>query len=94
VWSASSPSAARAWLKMPLTCPSAATDFTLKLMAKDVAMARDLAAALGVPAPTLGHVSGILSQALAALGEEADHTELYRYIEDLSKKGREREERA
>jgi 3-hydroxyisobutyrate dehydrogenase len=68
--------------------------FALKLMNKDVAMARDLAAALDIPASTLGHVSGILSEALDALGDEADHTELYRYIEELGKKGREREERA
>ncbi len=71
-----------------------ASGFALKLMDKDVAMARDLAAALGVPAPTLGHVSGILSQALAALGEAADHTELYRYIEDLGKKSSNKKERA
>ncbi len=64
-----------------------ATGFTLKLMDKDVAMARELASALGVPAPTLGHVSGILSQALAALGDKADHTELYRYIEEFGEMG-------
>jgi hypothetical protein len=50
-------------------------------------MARELALALGVPAPTLGHVSGILSQALAALGDKADHTELYRYIEEFGEMG-------
>jgi len=71
-----------------------ATGFTLKLMDKDVAMARNLATTLGVPAPTLEHISSILSEALGVLGDKADHTELYRYIEDLSKKGREREERA
>jgi len=60
-----------------------ASGFALKLMDKDVAMARDLAAALGVPAPTLEHVSGILGEALGALGDKADHTELYRYIEEL-----------
>ncbi len=71
-----------------------ASGFALKLMDKDVAMARDLAAALGVPAPTLGHVSGILSQALAALGEKADHTELYRYIEELGEIGSDKGARA
>ena len=71
-----------------------ASGFALKLMDKDVAMARDLAASLGVPAPTLGHVSGILSQALAALGETADHTELYRYIEELGEIGSDKGARA
>lgn len=71
-----------------------ASGFALKLMNKDVAMARDLAAALGMPAPTLDHVSKTLSEALEALGDEADHTELYRYIEELGKKDSEREESA
>ena len=61
--------------------------FSLKLMNKDVAIARDLAAALGTPAPILGHVSELLCDALAALGEAADHTELYRYVAELGRQG-------
>jgi 3-hydroxyisobutyrate dehydrogenase len=64
-----------------------ASGFALKLMNKDVAIARDLAAALDIPAPILEHVSDILNDALDALGDEADHTELYRYVEELSMKG-------
>ncbi len=71
-----------------------ASGFSLKLMDKDVAMARDLAAALGVPAPTLGHVSGMLSAALGALGEAADHTELYRYIEEFCEMASDKGQRA
>jgi 3-hydroxyisobutyrate dehydrogenase len=71
-----------------------ASGFALKLMNKDVAMARDLAAALGVPAATLDHVSSTLGEALDALGDTADHTELYRYIEGLGKKSNERRDNA
>ena len=71
-----------------------ASGFSLKLMDKDVAMARDLATAVGVPAPTLDLISTVLGDALGALGDKADHTEVYRYTEELSKKGSEREKRA
>lgn len=55
--------------------------FTLALMHKDVGMARDLAAKLGLDAPTLAACSARLGEALAQLGDNADHTEAFRYVE-------------
>lgn len=57
-----------------------AAGFTLKLLDKDVRIARELAHSLGVRADNLERVSDQLSAALEELGEDADHTELYKYI--------------
>lgn len=48
--------------------------FALALMEKDVGMARSLAETLSIPAEELELVRGILSKALAKLGQGADHT--------------------
>ncbi len=61
-----------------------AAGFTLKLLAKDVGIARALAEQLGVRADHLDHISALLGEALEELGEEADHTALYRYLERIS----------
>ncbi len=58
--------------------------FALALMEKDVGMARSLAAALGVPASELDFVSQSLGKALAALGKDADHTAVYKFVVDAA----------
>ena len=62
--------------------------FTLKLLDKDVKIARALAESLDVRADYLDRVSALLGDALEELGDEADHTALYRYLEKISE-GRE-----
>lgn len=54
--------------------------FALALMDKDVGMARRLAGEIGVPAGELDFVSGLLSRALADLGQGADHTAVYKWL--------------
>ncbi|MEC9368095.1 MAG: NAD(P)-dependent oxidoreductase [Pseudomonadota bacterium] len=58
--------------------------FALNLMDKDVGMARDLAHSLGIEAPTLKQVSALLHAASQKLGPPADHTELFRYLENIN----------
>lgn len=55
--------------------------FRLALLDKDVEIARALAAEQGIPAPMLDTVSGLLHEARAELGEEADHVEAIRLHE-------------
>ncbi len=55
--------------------------FALALMEKDVGMARRLAEELGIGADELAFVSRYLTQALAALGKEADHTAVLQFAE-------------
>ncbi len=65
-----------------------AAGFTLKLLNKDVKIARALAESLDVRADYLDRVSTLLDDALEELGDEADHTALYQYLEKISE-GRE-----
>ena len=58
-----------------------AAGFTLKLLDKDVKIARSLAEDLDVRADYLDRVSDLLGTALEDLGDEADHTALYKYLE-------------
>jgi 3-hydroxyisobutyrate dehydrogenase-like beta-hydroxyacid dehydrogenase len=51
------------------------------LLDKDLGIARDLVAASGVPGPVFEVSSGVLGQARAELGEEADYLEAIRWIE-------------
>ena len=60
--------------------------FALALMRKDVGMARELAAELGITAEELDLVSGILDKADANLAAGADHTAVFQYVDDLAKK--------
>ncbi len=68
-----------------------AAGFTLKLLHKDVKIARGLAQSLDVRADCLDRVSGLLGEALEELGEEADHTALFKHIEKLAREGRDKE---
>lgn len=55
--------------------------FRLALLDKDVGIARDLMADVGVEAPVLGLVSKLLHEAALTLGDEADHVEVLRIHE-------------
>ncbi|MDJ0942716.1 MAG: NAD(P)-dependent oxidoreductase [Kiloniellales bacterium] len=55
--------------------------FSLALLRKDVGMAQDLAAGLELDAPWLQACQGLLDEAAAALGESADHTEAFVFLE-------------
>jgi 3-hydroxyisobutyrate dehydrogenase len=55
--------------------------FRLGLLDKDVGIARDFARENGIEAPVLDLAGTLLSSARAALGEDADHVEVIRLIE-------------
>lgn len=60
--------------------------FPLRLMAKDVRTADDLARAVGVPAPLADAVANIWDAAARDLPEAADHTAVGRYLAKLPAK--------
>jgi len=55
--------------------------FRLALLDKDVGIARDFVAGVGVEAPLIDLAAQLLSRARALLGEQADHVEVIRLIE-------------
>jgi len=57
--------------------------FPLRLMAKDVRTADNLAHAIGVPAPLADACAKLWDDASRTLGNQADHTEIGRHIERL-----------
>jgi 3-hydroxyisobutyrate dehydrogenase len=57
-----------------------ASGFSLGLMAKDLRTADDLARHLRIPAPLSAEVSALWDEALAALGPQADHTAIDRFV--------------
>lgn len=65
-----------------------AAGFTLKLLHKDVGIARSLAENLDVRTDYLDRVSALLGEALEELGDEADHTALFKHIEKRAAEGR------
>ncbi len=54
--------------------------FALALMAKDVSIASDIIKKQGFDAPVTPALSAYLFDALDALGQSADHTEIYRHL--------------
>lgn len=52
-------------------------------MAKDLATAAELAEELGVPVPLAERCVALWKDAAAQLGRGADHTEIYRFLEQL-----------
>ena len=64
-----------------------ASGFALSLMAKDLAAAADLAAELGLEAPALALARDLWADARARLGDGADHTEIFRYLEARTREG-------
>jgi 3-hydroxyisobutyrate dehydrogenase len=63
-----------------------ASGFKLALMAKDVGIAAALAKDLGVPAPYLRKTLEMWLDAQRTLPPDADHTEIYRYLEKLTRR--------
>ncbi len=55
--------------------------FALALLRKDVGMAQDLAGELALDAPWLQACKGLLDEAAGVLGETADHTEAFVFLE-------------
>lgn len=89
IWDASTgfSNATRNKLRQHILNGKFAAGFTLKLLDKDVGIARALAEQLGVRADHLSHISALLHDATEALGEGADHTALYKYLEQISGEG-------
>ena len=67
-------------LKPFILSGSFASAFSMALMAKDLRTASDLAEALGVETDGIGGAARLWTAASAALGPQADHTEIYRYL--------------
>jgi 3-hydroxyisobutyrate dehydrogenase len=59
--------------------------FPLRLMAKDVRTANDLAHALGIATPLADLCAGLWDAAARELAQKANHTEMIRYMERLAK---------
>ncbi|HSB78127.1 MAG TPA: NAD(P)-dependent oxidoreductase [Candidatus Methylomirabilis sp.] len=57
--------------------------FSLGLMAKDLRTAAELAEHLGVTAPVSRATRDLWAQAQGSLGPDADHTEIFRFVEAL-----------
>jgi 3-hydroxyisobutyrate dehydrogenase len=60
--------------------------FAMKLMAKDIGIAADLASGLGIELPGLTLMREMWASASQNLGPAADHTEIDRYIADLAER--------
>lgn len=58
--------------------------FRLALLDKDVGIAAQVAREQGVPAPTLQLTADLFRAAHIALGEEADHVEVVKWVEQLT----------
>ncbi len=60
--------------------------FALALMAKDVGIAHKLAGSVGRKPPLTRRTRDLWRAAESKLRRSADHTEIYRYLEQLSRK--------
>jgi len=58
--------------------------FGIGLLAKDLRLARELMDCTGTPDTLLRACAGIWQQAAQHLGELADHTEVYKFLESIS----------
>lgn len=90
IWNASTgrSSATETKLRQHILSEKFAAGFTIKLLDKDVKIARALAESLGVRADHLDRISSLLGEAVEELGEEADHTLLYKVLEERAGEGR------
>src|SRR3546814_521503 len=70
-------------LKQQVLSGEFASGFALGLMAKDLRTAADIARHLGVAAPLADACDRLWTDADAALGADADHTEIFRYLTEL-----------
>lgn len=67
-------------LKQFIISNSFASGFSMALMAKDIRTADNLAHDIGVPAPLADQVADMWDAALKSLGQNADHTEIGKYL--------------
>eukprot|EP00658_Telonema_sp_P-2_P033146 TRINITY_DN24392_c0_g1_i3.p1 TRINITY_DN24392_c0_g1~~TRINITY_DN24392_c0_g1_i3.p1 ORF type:complete len:191 (+),score=35.16 TRINITY_DN24392_c0_g1_i3:229-801(+) len=56
--------------------------FSMQLLKKDVDTAMTLFDSLGIKAPSLKHVASLMERAVKESSEDADHTEIYRVIQN------------
>lgn len=63
-----------------------ASGFSMALMAKDIRTATDLSKELGCPQTGMAFQAESWSLALGELGQSADHTEMFRFLQGVSKK--------
>jgi 3-hydroxyisobutyrate dehydrogenase len=70
-------------LKQFIISETFADGFPLRLLAKDVRTADDMAHALGIPAPLADLCAALWAAAAQSLGDTANHTEVLRYLEQL-----------
>ncbi len=63
-----------------------ASGFSMALMAKDLRTAAELAGQLGVEAAGAEEAASLWTRASSALGRQADHTEIYRYLAQQGRK--------
>jgi 3-hydroxyisobutyrate dehydrogenase len=70
-------------LKQFILSQSYADGFPLRLMAKDVRTADDMAHALGIASPLADLCAELWDAAAKSLGDKANHTEVIRYMERL-----------
>jgi 3-hydroxyisobutyrate dehydrogenase len=70
-------------LKQFIISETFADGFPLRLMAKDVRTADDMAHALGIATPLADLCAQLWDAAAQVLGEKANHTEVLRYMEGL-----------
>jgi 3-hydroxyisobutyrate dehydrogenase len=68
-------------LKQQILSGAFASGFSLDLMAKDLDTAMELAKALGVAVPLAERLIALWREAARRLGPGADHTEIYRFLE-------------
>ena len=69
-------------LKQHINNRAFASGFTMGLMSKDLTMARKLAGDMGVNAEGLDAAQKLFASAVKQLGDDADHTEVIRTMED------------
>lgn len=63
-----------------------ASGFSMALMAKDLRTAADLAGELGIGVGGMEEAASLWMRASAALGREADHTEIFRFLAQRDRK--------
>ncbi|MEM8744043.1 MAG: NAD(P)-dependent oxidoreductase [Pseudomonadota bacterium] len=90
IWNASTgrSSATETKLHQHILSDKFAAGFTMRLLDKDVKIAKSLAESLDVRADHLDRISGLLGDAVEELGEEVDHTTLFKLLKKRAEEGR------
>jgi 3-hydroxyisobutyrate dehydrogenase len=90
IWNASTgrSSATETKLRQHILSEKFAAGFTIRLLDKDVKIARSLAESLNLRTDHLDRISALLSDAVEELGPEADHTLLFKVLAQRADEGR------